>query len=135
MVTLFIELPIFLCCTCSATPWPIGALSLFPHHPSSPWLLDICSASGFTTRSDVGPARKGPSEERSTPDQFQDPDNEYGLFAGTVYEADKEEADRIYESVNEAMDQRRKARRETREREEMDRFERNGRRFSNSSRI
>ncbi|KAH6907027.1 pre-mRNA splicing factor prp1 [Coprinopsis sp. MPI-PUGE-AT-0042] len=89
-------------------------------------------ASGFTTRSDIGPAREGPSEEviaeakakrgeeEVDPDQFQDPDNEYGLFAGTVYEADDEEADRIYESVDDAMDQRRKARREAREREEMD---------------
>jgi len=42
---------------------------------------------------------------------FQDPDNEMGLFAGTVYEADDEEADKIYESVDLAMDQRRKARR------------------------
>jgi hypothetical protein len=24
------------------------------------------------------------------PEQFQDPDNEYGLFAGTTYEADDE---------------------------------------------
>ena len=45
------------------------------------------------------------------PDQFQDPDNEYGLFAGTTYEQDDEEADKIYDSVDEAMDSRRKARR------------------------
>ncbi|KAH6867673.1 pre-mRNA splicing factor prp1 [Coprinopsis sp. MPI-PUGE-AT-0042] len=92
-------------------------------------------ASGFTTRSDIGPARKGPSEEviaeakakhgeeEVDPDQFQDLDNEYGLFAGTVYEADDEEADRIYESVDDAMDQRRKARKEAREREEMDKIQ------------
>ena len=34
-----------------------------------------------------------------------------GLFAGGVYEADDEEADKIYESVDKAMDLRRKARR------------------------
>ena len=45
------------------------------------------------------------------PEQFQDPDNEYGLFAGTTYEQDDEEADKIYDSVDEAMDSRRKARR------------------------
>ncbi|TFK18041.1 hypothetical protein FA15DRAFT_675582 [Coprinopsis marcescibilis] len=89
-------------------------------------------ASGFTTRSDIGPAREGPSEEviadarakrgeeaEVDPEQFQDPDNEYGLFAGMTYEADDEEADRIYEQVDEAMDSRRRARRETRENEEL----------------
>ncbi|KAF8509992.1 PRP1 splicing factor, N-terminal-domain-containing protein [Hysterangium stoloniferum] len=88
-------------------------------------------ASGFTTRSDIGPAREGPSAEVIAeaqarrgeeadvdPDAFQDPDNETGLFAGTVYEADDEEADLIYESVDNAMDKRRKARREAREAEE-----------------
>jgi len=101
------------------------------------------SASGFTTRSDIGPAREGPSAEviayennyfytilshilipksreaqakrgeetEVDPEQFQDPDNEYGLFAGTTYEQDDEEADKIYEGVDEAMDSRRRARR------------------------
>jgi hypothetical protein len=43
-------------------------------------------------------ARRG-EEPEIDPDQFQDPDNEYGLFAGTPYEADDEEANRIYEDV------------------------------------
>ncbi|KAJ3905092.1 PRP1 splicing factor, N-terminal-domain-containing protein [Lentinula edodes] len=85
-------------------------------------------ASGFTTRSDIGPAREGPSAEviaeaqarrgeeaEVDPEQFQDPDNEYGLFAGTAYEQDDEEADKIYEAVDAAMDARRKARREAQE--------------------
>ncbi|KAF5317686.1 hypothetical protein D9619_012531 [Psilocybe cf. subviscida] len=85
-------------------------------------------ASGFTTRSDIGPAREGPSAEviaeaqakrgeeaEVDPEQFQDPDNEFGLFAGTTYEQDDEEADRIYEQVDEAMDSRRRARREAAE--------------------
>ncbi|KAJ2916896.1 hypothetical protein MD484_g3518, partial [Candolleomyces efflorescens] len=89
-------------------------------------------ASGFTTRSDIGPAREGPSEEviaearakrgeeeQPDPEQFQDPDNEYGLFAGMTYEADDEEADRIYERVDDAMDSRRKARREALEQSEL----------------
>ncbi|GJE91643.1 pre-mRNA-splicing factor prp1 [Phanerochaete sordida] len=89
-------------------------------------------ASGFTTRSDIGPAREGPSAEVVAeaqarrgeepdydPDQFQDPDNEYGLFAGTTYEADDEEADKIYEQVDENMDARRRARREARESAEL----------------
>lgn len=55
-------------------------------------------------------ARRG-EEAEYDPDQFQDPDNEYGLFAGTTYEADDEEADKIYEQVDENMDARRRARR------------------------
>jgi pre-mRNA-processing factor 6 len=45
------------------------------------------------------------------PERFQDPDDERNLFAGTVYEADDEEADRIWDSVEERMDARRRARR------------------------
>ncbi|KAI0927016.1 hypothetical protein AcW1_007622 [Taiwanofungus camphoratus] len=89
-------------------------------------------ASGFTTRSDIGPAREGPSAEviaeaqarrgeepEIDPEQFQDPDNEYGLFAGTTYEADDEEADQIYEQVDKNMDARRRARREALENAEL----------------
>ncbi|KAI0057787.1 hypothetical protein BV25DRAFT_1830701 [Artomyces pyxidatus] len=89
-------------------------------------------ASGFTTRSDIGPAREGPSAEvvaeaqarrgeeaEVDPEQFQDPDNEYGLFAGTTYEADDEEADKIYDVVDQNMDARRRARREAREEAEL----------------
>ncbi|WVN88097.1 uncharacterized protein L203_103297 [Cryptococcus depauperatus CBS 7841] len=85
-------------------------------------------ASGFTTRSDIGPAREGPSaetiaeaqakrgeEEIPDPDAYQDPDDERNLFAGTVYEADDEEADRVWDSVDARMDARRKARREAAE--------------------
>ncbi|KDQ20970.1 hypothetical protein BOTBODRAFT_100573 [Botryobasidium botryosum FD-172 SS1] len=81
-------------------------------------------ASGFTTRSDIGPAREGPSAEviaeaqakrgeevEPDPEAYQDPDNETGLFAGTVYEADDEEADKIYDEVDKKMDMRRRARR------------------------
>ena len=39
----------------------------------------------------------------------RDDDNEYGLFAGMTYEANDEEADRINEPVDGAMDARRKA--------------------------
>ncbi|ETW81496.1 hypothetical protein HETIRDRAFT_383832 [Heterobasidion irregulare TC 32-1] len=89
-------------------------------------------ASGFTTRSDIGPAREGPSAEvvaeaqarrgeeaEVDPEQFQDPDNEYGLFAGTTYEADDEEADKIYDQVDSKMDSRRRIRREAREEAEL----------------
>lgn len=92
-------------------------------------------ASGFTTRSDIGPAREGPSAETIAEaqakrgeepeidsEQFQDPDNEYGLFAGTTYEADDEEADKIYEAVDRNMDARRRARREAHENEELSKY-------------
>ena len=55
-------------------------------------------------------ARRG-EEPDVDPDQFQDPDNEYGLFAGTTYEQDDEEADKIYETVDRNMDSRRRTRR------------------------
>jgi len=44
-------------------------------------------------------ARRG-EEPEIDPEQFQDPDNEYGLFAGTTYEQDDEGADRVYEGVD-----------------------------------
>lgn len=99
-------------------------------------------ATGFTTRSDLGPARSGPSEDQikealakraaqlgtvsayggdakppaekdeeedAGPDQ--DPDNEVGLFSGGVYDRDDDEADRIYQEVDEKMDRRRRIRR------------------------
>ena len=100
-------------------------------------------ATGFTTRSDLGPAREGPTPEQiqealakraqqlgaapptayGAPDKkkqeheeeeeerFQDPDNEVGLFAYGHYDRDDDEADRIYQTVDERMDRRRKARR------------------------
>ena len=98
-------------------------------------------ATGFTTRSDLGPAREGPSEEQmkellakraqqlgaapptaygapekkeendDDDDRFQDPDNEVGLFSNGAYDRDDDEADRIYQEVDEKMDRRRKIRR------------------------
>ena len=99
-------------------------------------------ATGFTTRSDLGPAREGPSEEQmkellakraqqlgaapptaygatekkddnddDDDGRFQDPENEVGLFANGAYDRDDDEADRIYQEVDEKMDRRRKARR------------------------
>lgn len=93
-------------------------------------------AVGFTTRSDLGPARDGPSEEQITSaikkrseqlgltegkddaggadkddGRYQDPDNEVGLFAGGIYEKDDEEADRIWAEVDEKMAKRRQKQR------------------------
>lgn len=100
-------------------------------------------ATGFTTRSDLGPAREGPSaeqiqdalakraaalgaapptaygattkkpeqEENDDDERFQDPENETGLFAHGMYDREDDEADRIYQDVDEKMDRRRKQRR------------------------
>lgn len=112
-------------------------------------------ATGFTTRSDLGPAREGPSEEQmkemlakraaqlgqaaptaygavekkeedEEEDRFQDPDNEVGLFSsGMNYDKEDDEADRIYQDIDEKMDKRRRARREAREQKEREEYEKN----------
>ncbi|KAJ5823097.1 RNA-processing protein HAT helix [Penicillium robsamsonii] len=103
-------------------------------------------ATGFTTRSDLGPAREGPTPEQiqaaltkraqllgaaaptaygnttrekggkeddkeEEDERFQDPDNEVGLFAYGQFDQEDDEADRIYQEVDEKMDKRRRARR------------------------
>lgn len=97
-------------------------------------------ATGFTTRSDLGPAREGPSEDQikealakraaqlgaapptaygatekkeedDDDDRFQDPENETGLFANGQFDRDDDEADRIYQDIDERMEKRRKSRR------------------------
>ena len=101
-------------------------------------------ASGFTTRSDIGPAREGPSAEAvaaararrgeepeeeggedDDDERFQDPEEEGGLFASSVYEQDDEEADRIWESVDRQMDERRRKQREAREKAELEEYRKN----------
>ncbi|KAJ3316028.1 hypothetical protein HDV04_000237 [Boothiomyces sp. JEL0838] len=96
-------------------------------------------ATGFTTRSDLGSvaddggaalataqaAAQGKGKrERDDDDfnQYEDPDNETGLFNGTPYEREDEEADRIYREVEQKMDERRRARREAKEKEELEKF-------------
>lgn len=90
-------------------------------------------AMGFTTRTDIGPARSGFAEDamkasssskqegEDEPDddgRFQDPDNEEGLFSSTAnLNAEDEEADSIYQKVDLRMEERRKKQREAREKE------------------
>ncbi|KAK4190729.1 PRP1 splicing factor, N-terminal-domain-containing protein [Podospora australis] len=107
-------------------------------------------ATGFTTRSDLGPAREGPTEDQikaavakrtaqlglggdnakaanddnDDDGRYQDPDNEVGLFAGGIYDKDDEEADRIWQEVDEKMASRRKKQREAREQAEREEYER-----------
>lgn len=97
-------------------------------------------ATGFTTRSDLGPAREGPNDEQirealakraaqlgaapptaygvtdkkyeeEDEERFQDPDNEAGLFSSGLFDREDDEADRIYQDVDERMEKRRKLRR------------------------
>ncbi|KAF6228409.1 hypothetical protein HO133_008139 [Letharia lupina] len=111
-------------------------------------------ATGFTTRSDLGPAREGPSEDQikealakraaqlgaapptaygatekkeedDDDDRFQDPENETGLFANGQFDRDDDEADRIYQDIDERMEKRRKSRREAREAQERADYEAN----------
>ena len=97
-------------------------------------------ATGFTTRSDLGPAREGPSEdqikaalqkraeqlgaqpsayglpdkkpeENDDDDRYQDPENETGLFASGDFTREDDEADRIYQEVDDRMLRRRQQQR------------------------
>jgi len=100
-------------------------------------------ATGFTTRSDIGPAREVPSfgeapsgyvagrgrgaigfgpkdDDDDAPEKRMSFDGEdRSLFSDTVYEKDDEEADAVWEFVDDRMDERRRKRREAREREEL----------------
>ena len=93
-------------------------------------------ATGFTTRSDIGPAREGPSEaamvaaiERQlkqtsgvVDDDDPFPEDDAGLFAGSEWQdQEDDEADRLYEAVEAKMDKRhasKKREQEMKEREE-----------------
>ena len=100
-------------------------------------------ATGFTTRSDIGPARESGdvSDERHAPPPKKKPDDEedeeedlndsnydeefgYGgsLFKNDPYEKDDEEADQIYEAIDKRQDERRKERREKRFKEEVEKY-------------
>ncbi|XP_014780302.1 pre-mRNA-processing factor 6 [Octopus bimaculoides] len=101
-------------------------------------------ATGFTTRSDIGPARDADdiSDDRHAPpnkkkkDDKDDDDDEdlndanYDEFAGyggslcskDPYDKDDEEADAIYDAIDKRMDEKRKERREQKLRAELERY-------------
>ncbi|KAM5546596.1 hypothetical protein ABKV19_002401 [Rosa sericea] len=88
-------------------------------------------ATGFTTRSDIGPARSTPPpigavrenpddedkgyDENQKFDEFEG--NDMGLFANAEYDEDDDAADAVYAAVDERMDSRRKERREAKKKE------------------
>jgi len=101
-----------------------------------------CGATGFTTRSDIGPAsdandvsddRHAPPSKRKKQKDKEEEDEEdlndskydefsgYGgsLFSKDPYDRDEEEADAIYK-VDKRMDKKRKDYREKRLREELE---------------
>eukprot|EP00735_Rhodelphis_limneticus_P003620 TRINITY_DN1510_c0_g1::TRINITY_DN1510_c0_g1_i1::g.28127::m.28127 TRINITY_DN1510_c0_g1::TRINITY_DN1510_c0_g1_i1::g.28127 ORF type:complete len:912 (-),score=274.68,sp/Q91YR7/PRP6_MOUSE/55.58/0.0,PRP1_N/PF06424.7/1.7e-43,TPR_14/PF13428.1/84,TPR_14/PF13428.1/0.065,TPR_14/PF13428.1/1.3e+03,TPR_14/PF13428.1/1.7e+02,TPR_14/PF13428.1/0.031,TPR_14/PF13428.1/1.1,TPR_14/PF13428.1/35,TPR_14/PF13428.1/3.7,TPR_14/PF13428.1/0.0032,TPR_14/PF13428.1/26,TPR_14/PF13428.1/0.98,TPR_14/PF13428.1/1.4e-05,TPR_14/PF134 len=98
-------------------------------------------ATGFTTRSDIGPARiittlnteapataptKPPDEEEKeevTERGYDEFSGEFqSLFKNDPYEEDDKEADAIYASVDDRMDHRRKKQREEREKKELQEY-------------
>ncbi|CAH1772919.1 unnamed protein product [Owenia fusiformis] len=99
-------------------------------------------ATGFTTRSDIGPARDASdiSDDRHAPpvkkpknDDEEEEDlndanyDEFSGYGGSIckkdpYDKDDEEADEIYEAVDKRMDEKRKERREERLKEEIERY-------------
>ncbi|KAJ2753143.1 U4/U6 x U5 tri-snRNP complex subunit Prp1 [Coemansia pectinata] len=77
-------------------------------------------ATGFTTRSDIGPAREAATSsnkdstlksEDQTEQRFKDAENEEGLFSGMPYGADDEEADLVWTQIDAKMAQRREGKR------------------------
>lgn len=95
-------------------------------------------AQGFTTRSDIGPARNivdvpallakregdEPEEEEEQPgisENGNNLENEH-LFAGLPYDKEDEEADRIWGLIDARMDSRRKARREELQKQELEKY-------------
>eukprot|EP00879_Flechtneria_rotunda_P002532 GHRR01002730.1.p1 GENE.GHRR01002730.1~~GHRR01002730.1.p1 ORF type:complete len:774 (+),score=274.42 GHRR01002730.1:968-3289(+) len=86
-------------------------------------------ATGFTTRSDIGPARAGPVGDSGEKEEGAD-DNKFdefmgsdaGMFAGGQYDEDDKEADRVWESIDKFMDERRRERRERLLKEHLERM-------------
>ncbi|KAJ2347765.1 U4/U6 x U5 tri-snRNP complex subunit Prp1, partial [Coemansia sp. RSA 2673] len=76
-------------------------------------------ATGFTTRSDIGPAREAAattnkdstSKSEDQSERFKDAENEEGLFSGMPYGADDEEADLVWTQIDAKMAQRRDGKR------------------------
>ncbi|XP_033726483.1 pre-mRNA-processing factor 6-like [Pecten maximus] len=99
-------------------------------------------ATGFTTRSDIGPARDiddisddrhAPPVKKSKNDEEEEEDlneanfDEFAGYGGSLcskdpYDKDDEEADAIYEAVDKRMDEKRRERREIKLKEELEKY-------------
>ena len=117
----------------------------FVYHSKHPLLYKYLyfSATGFTTRSDIGPARDAndvPDDRHPAPAKRKKDDEEednedlndanydefagYGgsLFSKDPYDKDDEEADAVYEAIDERMDEKRREYREKRLKEEIEKY-------------
>ncbi|XP_021354923.1 pre-mRNA-processing factor 6-like, partial [Mizuhopecten yessoensis] len=99
-------------------------------------------ATGFTTRSDIGPARDiddisddrhAPPVKKNKTDEEEEEDlneanfDEFAGYGGSLcskdpYDKDDEEADAIYEAVDKRMDEKRRERREIKLKEELEKY-------------
>ncbi len=85
-------------------------------------------ASGFTTRSDIGPARAAGEDDDDKEDYSESNYDQFSGYSGSLwkssdpYDHDDREADEIYDTIDKRMDDRRKSRREQRLREEIQKF-------------
>eukprot|EP00878_Enallax_costatus_P009275 GHUV01009694.1.p1 GENE.GHUV01009694.1~~GHUV01009694.1.p1 ORF type:complete len:699 (+),score=215.34 GHUV01009694.1:365-2461(+) len=89
-------------------------------------------ATGFTTRSDIGPARAGPvggdgdeggAAAGGDDDKFDEfMGSDAGMFAGGTYDEDDKEADRVWDSIDNFMDERRRERRERLMKEQLEKM-------------
>jgi pre-mRNA-processing factor 6 len=83
-------------------------------------------ATGFTTRSDIGPARQ--AEERSEDAKLNDSKfDEFSGYQGSLvdeipYDEDDEAADQVWNEIDSRMDERRRSRREQRVAEQLNKF-------------
>ncbi|CDY21966.1 BnaC09g00720D [Brassica napus] len=126
----------------AAPPPPKPRLDFLNSRPPSNYVAGLGrGATGFTTRSDIGPARAAPDlpdrsaaaaaapapeaeekgyDENQKFDEFEG--NDAGLFANAEYDEDDKEADAIWESIDQRMDSRRKDRREAKLKEEIEKY-------------
>eukprot|EP00008_Paramoeba_atlantica_P014332 CAMPEP_0201492404 /NCGR_PEP_ID=MMETSP0151_2-20130828/32951_1 /ASSEMBLY_ACC=CAM_ASM_000257 /TAXON_ID=200890 /ORGANISM="Paramoeba atlantica, Strain 621/1 / CCAP 1560/9" /LENGTH=913 /DNA_ID=CAMNT_0047879193 /DNA_START=69 /DNA_END=2807 /DNA_ORIENTATION=- len=86
-------------------------------------------AAGFTTRSDIGPARAATGEDEDDKEDYSESNyDQFSGYSGSLirksdpYDHDDQEADEIYQSVDKRMDDRRKSRRDQKIREEIEKF-------------
>ncbi|KDD72365.1 PRP1 splicing factor, partial [Helicosporidium sp. ATCC 50920] len=83
-------------------------------------------ASGFTTRSDIGPSMPAPDVPKEADDEGKFDaflGNDSGVLAGSgAYDEEDREADQIWEQVDQRMEERRKTQREAKEAEALEKF-------------
>jgi pre-mRNA-processing factor 6 len=109
---------------------------IFDQQPPSNYVAGMGrGATGFTTRSDIGPARFAPDASTSASSAEKGDEGDYSdaqfdawsgfsenLFQGMQFDADDDAADRMYAAVDQHLDMRRKRQREAREEAETEKY-------------